>query len=146
MELNLYHTYNEADSIWEFDSKIEEIYHADDRHNQSYGFVWNKGMKRWNDYSRRTDIYGKFVGIQIVESLKLNVYPNPCNDRFFIELEQPQSATLKIHNLYGDLINKQFLQDTEKAEIILPSSISHGVYIISIINESGVHSEQLIVQ
>jgi hypothetical protein len=82
------------------------------------------------------------LGISESIEEKLNVYPNPANDK--IEIEGLQAGQIEIINLQGQIIKKINLTD-EKTTIDI-SELSVGLYSIRIKTADGIIVKKLIKQ
>lgn len=75
-------------------------------------------------------------------STQLNIYPNPNNGKFTIELDH-QKAEVKIFNSLGKIVHQEFIEG--KATINLPPTLNSGVYLIHYISNKSVSSQKLIL-
>jgi hypothetical protein len=67
------------------------------------------------------------VGIAEFEELKYNLYPNPTNDIFILELlGATQTATLELYDLKGELISRQDFSNRIEVNI---EHLAKGVYM-----------------
>ena len=67
------------------------------------------------------------VGITEFEELKYNLYPNPTNDIFILELlGATQTATLELYDLKGELISRQDFNNRVEVNI---EHLAKGVYM-----------------
>lgn len=81
---------------------------------------------------------------------KLNIYPNPSNDIFYIQFKSTinQNITLRIINIIGEEIYSEFLNDYtgEFSKNINLHNKSKGVYYLEIITSNGIINKKLILQ
>jgi len=75
------------------------------------------------------------VGIDMLETAQLKIYPNPSNDTLFIECEDFLSLTIKIYNMQGKEILSQNVEG--KTEINI-SHLPDGVYIVNAISKDKI--------
>lgn len=74
-------------------------------------------------------------GIENVNSSDLRVYPNPAND--FISINVTQQAAVTIHNLLGDKVMDEIIEDGGSIDI---QELADGVYIINVLIEDQVNT------
>lgn len=72
----------------------------------------------------------------------INIFPNPANSSFTIELSTIGKQTLQIFDVTGKLVLSQTI---ESIATIDASSLSEGVYNISITNSIGILNKRLVV-
>ena len=85
------------------------------------------------------------LGIDDENANAFDIYPNPSNGAFSIELTELSSATtVSITNATGQLVFTSTLNDT-KTDISL-ENIEAGVYFVSIENESGSIKKAMIIE
>ena len=81
---------------------------------------------------------------------KLNIYPNPSNDIFYIKFKSTinQNIILRIINIIGEEIYTEFLNnyDGEYSKNINLSNKSKGVYYLEITTPNGIINKKLILQ
>lgn len=76
-------------------------------------------------------------GIHEIETLKLEVYPNPTNEKFFVKADQSiGKPMLSLFNLQGQKVSEQsvYLLNGIATEVVLPVAVSTGVYFVEITN------------
>ena len=85
-----------------------------------------------------------FAGIPVNEPvLGFNVYPNPSNYQFTIDLAK-EKGFYTIYDLNGRTITQSYISGTS---VIDASSWQNGVYIVSVVFDSGSLSrEKIIIQ
>lgn len=98
------------------------------------------GLLKYNDI-----LFGESTAIEVVSDTKVNIFPNPTQDKIFIELEDELQGnlTLRIVNTLGQTVLQQYIskiQNKEKWEIDM-SEIPTGSYHLMISNE-----KQLVVK
>jgi len=72
------------------------------------------------------------------ESILASVYPNPVNDRLFVNAEKLQ--TVEVYNAMGQLV-----VTTAEPEINM-SALSDGVYLIRVVCEGGMMTKRIVKQ
>ncbi len=99
------------------------------------GMLWlaNLGLVRYNPNATGTD--------EIEAGEKIQIYPNPANDKLFINNLSPNS-TISIYNLNGQLVLSRELSISE----IDISQLLPGVYSAKITSTTGVITQKLIKQ
>jgi hypothetical protein len=81
------------------------------------------------------------IGIeQVKEKVKIDVYPNPAIDKLYIETKEEDVKEIKLY----DVLGKEQLSTTKK-EIDI-SSLSNGVYFITVRANESFFSKKIIVQ
>jgi hypothetical protein len=76
------------------------------------------------------------------DEFTLNIYPNPSNGRFFINLEE--EAELKVINIAGAIIQTQMIAGASN-EIDL-TGLPTGVYILSFSTSEKVYNERVVIR
>jgi len=74
------------------------------------------------------------VGFESLSDLSISIYPNPTNDKFFIEGNNIINANIEIRNISGMLIVSRKIRNTKT--MIDLSSEAKGIYFIKIYNNS----------
>jgi hypothetical protein len=70
------------------------------------------------------------TGIQVSQTMKISIYPNPTNNIINIEgLNKNENNTIQIFDIQGKLVSTKTV--TEKGTIEL-SELNKGVYVIKI--------------
>jgi Secretion system C-terminal sorting domain len=78
--------------------------------------------------------------------LEANVFPNPSNGLFSVELERTESnVELKVYDLFGRVIYSEEYASFNKEAIDL-SSYAKGMYILNLKNKSFTLSKQMIIE
>lgn len=101
-----------------------------------------------------TDARSKWKATAISQSLStfneelqtpsVNIYPNPAHDSFTIDFKNSKTAKIKIMNLLGKVV---YTSTSSKSSIKLSKSdgFSSGLYIIQVIDKSGIVSNKKLV-
>lgn len=90
------------------------------------------------DYSDFDDVYifsGFSSAGELSHDLKINYYPNPVQDKLYLELPEGQNL-LSVFSLSGDLIDEKYINS--KSHIYNMDHMNSGVYIFKIQNQSRV--------
>jgi hypothetical protein len=74
-----------------------------------------------------------------VKSLGIKIYPNPTNDKFFVELNG--TATIKLYDMLGKEIVTQTVNG--KAEINI-SHLPNGIYNVRILSDGRVENSKIV--
>lgn len=74
----------------------------------------------------------------------IKVYPNPVNDKLYIELENNKQANIKLIDLFGNIITKQNI--STKQTILYTSSFAKGLYNLEIIIDNKLYNKKIIIQ
>jgi len=78
------------------------------------------------------------------EDSRLDIYPNPSDDIFNIEIENINSALIEIYNVSGNLIfSKEVDSKFEKIDI---SGFPKGIYTIKLIKDRTVNFGKVVVK
>jgi len=72
-----------------------------------------------------------------------NIYPNPNNGKFIVEIPYDNFAHLKVYNLLGELNYAQQLANHQTS--IDLSSLNCGVYLVNISNDARISTKRLII-
>lgn len=109
----------------------------------------------WSEFPAGVDVYtegspnvyfttGCTVGLSEYQQEKLNIYPNPANDLLTIETTNPESLSIEIHTLNGQLLyNDKMEGPTLQIDL---SSFQKGLYFITVRSRDYVRTEKLIKQ
>lgn len=83
------------------------------------------------------DICALPVGLkEVSKQISLfEVYPNPFNSKFTIELSTSELVSIEIYNVVGDVVKKQTI--SENKSVIDLSAYSAGVYFVKVSTKSG---------
>jgi len=72
---------------------------------------------------------------------ELNVFPNPCKDFFYIELQA--DAEISIYNGIGQLVLKTIVKVGEPVDV---SKLKNGIYVTFIVSKGFSNSGKLTIQ
>ena len=86
------------------------------------------------------------TGIQEIISSKLNIYPNPAEDKLFVTYNMYSKPQIKLINLAGaEIIIPEITNNQNILECDI-SNIPAGMYFISIISENGIYATEVFVK
>jgi len=95
----------------------------------------------WSDTCTAATIAG-----QHEYKIGANVFPNPSNGLFSVELEKTETnVELKVYDLFGRVIYSEIFASFEKENIDL-SNYAKGMYILNLKNKEFTLSKQVIVE
>ncbi|MFZ6052913.1 T9SS type A sorting domain-containing protein [Halocola ammonii] len=89
------------------------------------------------------------VGIDEIESVEFQIFPNPANERIQVKFENHQSEVLKsisIIDLQGRTLKEKLLNSSSKEFEIYVSDIPNGVYFLKLKSAIGNSTQRLLVQ
>lgn len=109
--------------------------------------------------NNRLDVYGNWgfrfeyfinavlsVGRSEVDPAEMNVYPNPTNGVFSIDLNDNFSCLLEIKDIAGQLIYSEQIEQSAKIQLnIYVLGLARGVYLIELHTEESAWVNKLIV-
>lgn len=75
----------------------------------------------------------------------IEVYPNPVQDRLYINLDKKSRLTYSICNISGQVVLEGNLE-ADEIEIAIPENINHGIYLLNVKSEGQSFSKKLVVQ
>ena len=75
------------------------------------------------------------VDVSEIEKESINIYPNPFSNTIYIETSETKEVTLELISIDGKVCWKKRI--FTNSEIVVPSYISKGSYIISIEDSNG---------
>ena len=87
-------------------------------------------------------------GIKSIMAKKENeymIYPNPNNGNFTIQGNIPANSQIQIMNGIGQLVYSAKQEHTLSETTINLANLQQGIYILSIIKESGISSQKIII-
>lgn len=73
---------------------------------------------------------------------KINIFPNPSNGSFTIDLDKADVNEIKVYNLLGSLIFCKQVNKQTKFDI---DNLQHGIYILSIIGSDNKTTNRVII-
>ncbi len=76
------------------------------------------------------------------ENNLINIYPNPNNGSFVIEPSRAAKQTMQVYDVNGKLVLSQIINGKTTIDA---SSLSEGVYNISIISNEGIVNKKLVI-
>lgn len=74
-------------------------------------------------------------------AIHFNFYPNPTNNKLFIDLKNDKNMVVNVYNLAGNLMNTNYNEADKSIDV---SNFANGNYIIHIKNEDGEASKVFI--
>ena len=83
-----------------------------------------------NSTASITITFDNCIGIEEIKNYNLNVYPNPVNDNFTINVDFEDNYELQIYDNQGKMV--LFQQMTGTVKNIDVSGLQQGVYVLSI--------------
>ncbi|MFV0571939.1 MAG: T9SS type A sorting domain-containing protein [Xanthomarina gelatinilytica] len=83
------------------------------------------------------------IGINEVEDVAFNMYPNPVNNTLYVRSKSNHSV-VKIYNITGKVILTKTL--TQGESVVNVSALSSGVYLARFISENKVDTKKLIIK
>jgi len=101
----------------------------------------NSGASVYSDFTITVNQTATFVE---TNSNNLLIYPNPCKDQFYINIEGSENSLVVISDVNGKIIQK--IITTEKVNLINTTYYAKGLYFISITNKNLVLIQKIIVQ
>lgn len=90
--------------------------------------VWNGQIEDYTVYITETT-----TGINKESDLKLKIYPNPTNDKFFIESLEHNEMNVSIYNMMGEMLSKQ---QVISGNAISLKDVPNGIYFIQVTSGS----------
>ncbi len=94
-------------------------------------------VRAWNScgyVEQEIVIHAGFYGIDDSWALPIRVFPNPANDKVFIEAEE--IISVRLYDLRGQCLIKKEGNDSDRMEISL-NNLASSVYTIEIVTERG---------
>jgi len=80
----------------------------------------------------------KLVGIESISANQLTILPNPFQETLNISITAPESFTLNIYNLLGQVVYSQFIPAQQGNSVQIDfSNKAPGVYTIQLLNKHG---------
>ena len=81
------------------------------------------------------------IGIAEVAQFKMRIFPNPCNEKFYIEnvgFSDQELLTVTVENMFGKILcRKQYFSSNYPELIYLPSELRSQILIVNITTASG---------
>jgi predicted alpha-1,6-mannanase (GH76 family) len=106
------------------------------------------GCKSFLDFSLTVDGFSGNPNLNVseVEQLKVNLYPNPNNGIFNIELQNEQYQSLSIFTLSGTLVYTKKINNETELKINLNGVLKSGVYLVFLESNNKKVTKKLIVK
>ena len=121
---------------------------------KSNGTIWATGNNSTAQLGDGTQVY-KTIPLQITGACNgtlgteeniidkiISVYPNPCNEQLFIELDEYQNSVCEIFNLQGQLL--QITQLLTFKNMLQLNSLKNGVYLVQVKSPKGMIVKKII--
>lgn len=108
---------------------------------------WITTRMNWLDNNLPGDLTNCTLSISDINVDKINLYPNPTNESFYIRSENItdyESISLFIYDITGKKIKKYILEN--KFQNVDVSFLSKGTYFVNIISERGYVVKKLIIE
>ncbi|MEQ9063299.1 MAG: T9SS type A sorting domain-containing protein [Vicingaceae bacterium] len=88
------------------------------------------------------------IGIRenLVQQMALNVFPNPNNGQFTIELNGAVNGQISVYNTLGSLVYKTEVYGRDKIWVNLPESLTNGVYMIHVAYNNTLKTSRVILR
>lgn len=85
-----------------------------------------------------------FVGLQENSSpLDVTVFPNPANEKFYVQINTATNATIQLHNQIGEMV---FIINSDHKNIEINASLfADGIYILTCKTKHGNSQKKLII-
>ena len=94
-------------------------------------------VRAWNDCGETEQeivIHGGFFDVDEHQSIHVALYPNPANDKVFVEAEDIQS--IKVYDMWGQSLKTIDGVNTSKVEISL-QDLATGIYTMEVLTKQG---------
>ena len=85
------------------------------------------------------------VGVEVLNTDKVHVFPNPANETVRLELQQPWQATFRLLDVTGREVTAGQTQGRTRIDIST-QSLSEGVYQLQLTDGTRLVSRQLVIQ
>jgi glucose/arabinose dehydrogenase len=90
-------------------------------------------------------IQGEILSVDSIDTISVNMYPNPANDKVTIRLDEGSIANISVMDLKGSVLySEENIQAMSKAINI--ESLPQGIYLVKITSEKGVSVKKLLKQ
>lgn len=123
--------WNQNNSAWDLTELKTFFYNLNMALHQEVSQLYQGGGSNpWQPNSRTTYTYDSFQGLDGIEVVALNVYPNPTSDLINIQLESAEKAIAVIYNSNGEVVGTQRLAG--KVNSIPLSHLPAGNYFIQL--------------
>ncbi len=87
-----------------------------------------------------------FVGITESQFGQISIYPNPSQGELTLEFEKDITAIIEVRNVSGSIVHEERLSSQKRANIVLPSSLEDGLYLLRIIQGDKISEHQLVLR
>ena len=94
-------------------------------------------VRAWNDCGETEQeivIHASFFDMDERQSIHVALYPNPANDKVFVEAEDIKS--IKVYDMWGQLLKTIDGANTSKVEISL-QDLATGIYTVEVLTKQG---------
>lgn len=121
--------------------------------------IWELAQDRFDDFSLLSAIHNKFtflgktttglcgntVSADKFKQSQFQIYPNPANDKIWIESDSNGEITVSVFNLPGNKMNIIKTTSLNKTELDV-SGLTGGIYIVKVESQGFSHWQKLIVK
>ena len=94
-------------------------------------------VRAWNDCGETEQeivIHGGFFDVDERQAIRVVLYPNPANDKVFVEAEDIKRV--KVYNMQGQLLKTWDCEASHRVEISLHNIVA-GMYAVEVLTERG---------
>lgn len=99
----------------------------------------------WDCLGTSFDFDAVYTGIGESELIEFNIYPNPAEDLLTIEGLRGKNTGIEIYNLSGQIVMSKNFVSQAKIQLDLSVLVS-GTYLIKLINDQTVRTENIVVK
>jgi glucose/arabinose dehydrogenase len=90
-------------------------------------------------------IQGEILSVDSIDTISVNMYPNPANDKVTIRLDEGSIANISVMDLKGSVLYSEENIQAMSKEINI-ESLPQGIYLVKITSEKGVSVKKLLKQ
>lgn len=107
----------------------------------SYEGGANKAPRLIVNYVINNQISNQILTQKRIETLSLDIHPNPFDDKFFVTLSdhfgKSAMCRLELYSIKGEIVYSHLLFAGQENQVVLPDAIQKGVYILTVSDSSG---------
>lgn len=80
------------------------------------------------------------------KEISANVFPNPNNGRFYLELKHNETAEVKIYNVMGEKVFERTVNENDGKATIDISHQPKGMYFVEVISKGALQNSRIIIE
>jgi len=109
----------------------DNTYDAQDRLTEKVNYYWDNEMGEMINSTRVLYFYDQIVNT-IQRDASFRIFPNPAVDYLVVETSNNQPSEVIIYSIQGQLIKRQFIQ---QSDVVAIDELNTGIYILEVVSK-----------